>query len=125
MTCHCEDDPFLEAFSIAVRYNVRMAATVLTDDQVLALIAHLPECCPADPWTKSRAPVSDEELVLFALGFVDAKGNLTLHGLYEWEKIEADMQHYSDMLFDLADMEELDRLDRACRKRPRYRRYDG
>ena len=110
----------------AIEVSVGSKIVTLSGEALEALIPLTPGCCGKNPIPKSaweREP--PERLWMWAQGIIDERGNLTRFGKRLWQAIQQDWENTLQRAIDEFEMDELDALDRACRRRPRSRRYDG
>lgn len=99
---------------------------VIGKEDVAALQLMLPmPGAPAKLRTRRLAEPDDTDVLLFGSGLIDCFGNVTIRG----EIVVATYVQWQTDVMDAAlaalEMAELDRLDAACRRRPRASRYDG
>jgi hypothetical protein len=106
-------------------YEIRLPDRTVTieRDDVQQLSLWLPEC-GGGPRGADAATVH-EAVRLYALGLLDAQGNVTAAGRIVIALVDEDDAHIIEQGMAEVEMAEFDRLDAACRRRPRFLRYDG
>lgn len=115
------------------RLELPHRTVVLSEFDFDALWPLKADCAPRNSmrghWETQHPDVRAARERLWADALIDRDGNLTTDGTlvvllveYEGERFMRETHARTD---DLAAAEELDRLDRRCRRRPRQCRYDG
>lgn len=113
--------------------NLGHRVIVMSNEKFDALWPLGRDYAPVDPlkgrWHQMTDDVTRLRTILWSDGLIDERGNLTNDGKLVVKTIMEDdarfMEEAIANLEDEAALIELDELDRACRRRPRQRRYDG
>jgi hypothetical protein len=114
-----------------VGYGLDELGVEISDDCYLALWTLLPEYSgvEGDPlkgkWHTLAPDIRERRELLFAYSMIDCNGNVTDKGKAAIKAIQAIYDDDVAQAWAEVEAAELDDLDRQCRKRPKFNRYDG
>lgn len=114
----------MDPTTITYEITLRPGVTFQIDSEDVQQLSLWMPGCGSGPGGADAAKVP-EAVRLFALGLLDAQGNVTAIGRTVVALVDEDDAHVIAQGIAELEMAEFDRLDAACRRRPRLLTYDG